>query len=54
MGSVRAIGVSNFNVEQLDELEKIASLPVSVVQNHFDLFNHDKAVRSWCKERGVR
>ena len=53
MGSAKAIGVSNFNANQIRELLAMATVPVSVVQNHFDLFNHDNEVRALCKEHGI-
>ncbi|KAM3576180.1 hypothetical protein VYU27_001888 [Nannochloropsis oceanica] len=50
---VRAIGVSNFNVSQLEALSATARVPVHVVQNHMDPLRQDREVRAWCKARGV-
>lgn len=52
-GQVKAIGVSNFNVEQLEALSSTAVVPIHVVQNHMDPFKQDREVRAWCQARGV-
>lgn len=54
-GLVRAIGVSNFDVRQLNELEAIAVVPIAVVQNELDPLHHraQEAVLDWCEKRGV-
>lgn len=53
LGHVAAIGVSNFNIEQLQELLLFATVPVSVVQNWMDPFHQDKDVRSFCKKNDI-
>ena len=53
MGKVRAIGVSNLNVRQLEALSARAKAPIHVVQNYMDPLRQDREVRVWCEDRGV-
>lgn len=53
MGKVRAIGVSNFSVRQLEALSAVAKVPVHVVQNYMDPLRQDREVRAWCDKHGV-
>mmetsp|Transcript_1888 Transcript_1888/g.5511 ORF Transcript_1888/g.5511 Transcript_1888/m.5511 type:complete len:403 (-) Transcript_1888:530-1738(-) len=48
-GRLRAIGVSNFNVGELEELQRMARVPPAVVQNHIDLFAQNRDVQWWCR-----
>jgi aryl-alcohol dehydrogenase-like predicted oxidoreductase len=52
-GLVRAIGVSNFSVEQLDEA--VAAGPVAALQNHYNLLEREAEadVLPRCAELGV-
>ena len=52
-GRVRAIGVSNFSVEQLDEA--VAAGPVAALQNHYNLLEREAEadVLPRCAELGV-
>lgn len=43
-GQVRAIGVSNFEPWELEELLSFATVPVSIVQNWMDPFRQDSHV----------
>lgn len=54
-GKVRAIGVSNFNVNHLDTLLGHAETrhPVMVIQNWMDPLTKDEAVRKWADEHGA-
>lgn len=53
-GMVQSIGVSNFNVHLLREIEeRVGVILPHVVQNWSDLSNMDSAVREWCQEREV-
>jgi diketogulonate reductase-like aldo/keto reductase len=52
-GAIRAIGVSNFDLEQLQELEGMANVKVAVVQNWMDPLHQDKGVREFCKMHGI-
>jgi diketogulonate reductase-like aldo/keto reductase len=51
--SVRAIGVSNFDVRDLETLLNKATVIPHVVQNYFDPLHQDKAVRVMCEEHGI-
>lgn len=42
-------GVSNFNVGELEELQRMARVPPAVVQNHIDLFAQNRDVQWWCR-----
>ena len=53
VGKVRSIGVSNFEVSDLQRLWEIAHHKPSVVQNLFDPFIQDLDVRLFCKEHGI-
>jgi len=52
-GKIRSIGVSNFEIEDLQTLQNIKKKEIAVVQNWFDPFYTDDHVRKWCKENGV-
>eukprot|EP01038_Epipyxis_sp_PR26KG_P012010 gene12010-16078_t len=52
-GTVLSIGVSNFNVMQLNELQSFASVLPHVVQNWAEIGNIDLEVRDWCELHGV-
>lgn len=46
------IGVSNFGVEQLEELLLLGP-PPSIVQNWMDPFHHDNSTRKFCSDHGI-
>jgi diketogulonate reductase-like aldo/keto reductase len=52
-GFVRTIGVSNFDLAELEELLRLATVPPAVVQNWFDPFHQDREVRHLCADHGV-
>ena len=52
-GKVHAIGVSNFDANQLRELLSITNHKVSVVQNWMDPFHQDVEVRQICKQNNI-
>lgn len=52
-GLVNSIGVSNFNVAQLDELAEFASVLPHIVQNFAEPGNLDLDVRDWCVRNQV-
>jgi len=59
-GRVQSIGVSNFNVEQLNELLSFAAVKPHIVQNYASLgadevegVTLDLEVRQWCDEHNV-
>ena len=53
-GKVRSIGVSNFeSVAELEEVMKLSSKNLSVVQNYMDPFSVPTEVLDFCKEFGI-
>ncbi|HVS85171.1 MAG TPA: aldo/keto reductase [Gaiellaceae bacterium] len=52
-GLARSIGVSNFSVEELDELLATASAPPVVDQVQFSAYEYRKALLEACAERGI-
>eukprot|EP01041_Mallomonas_annulata_P007771 gene7771-15902_t len=52
-GMIDAIGVSNFNEQQLQDLILIANKRVAVVQNWMDPFHQDVDVREFCKQHNI-
>ena len=52
-GLVRWIGVSNFDVAELQELLQFAVVRPEAVQNWFDPFNQDSEVRALCSSNGI-
>lgn len=52
-GRVRAIGVSNFLVRHLDELEAGATVLPQVNQIEVHPFHQQRETRAWCARRGV-
>ena len=57
-GALRLVGVSNFNVRQLEALQKRGAAAPQVVQNKFDPYHrghvtgHDD-VAGWCRRHGI-
>jgi diketogulonate reductase-like aldo/keto reductase len=53
-GKTRLLGVSNVNLAQLEELYAEASTKPAIVQNRcFASMGWDRAVRQFCRERGI-
>ena len=52
-GTIRSIGVSNFEVQDLERLLEISKIHPSVVQNSFDPFSQDRLTREFCKKRNI-
>jgi diketogulonate reductase-like aldo/keto reductase len=53
-GRCRAIGVSNHNVEDLEQLLEVALHPPLVNQVEFHPFLYQKALLSFCREKGIQ
>ena len=53
-GKIRSLGVSNFKLSDLRELQKLAEIPVSVVQNWFDPIHQDIRIRKFCSDANIR
>lgn len=51
--NIKAIGVSNFDVNLLKQLVSIANSKVSVIQNWMDPFHQDAAVRDYAAEHSI-
>uniref|UniRef100_A0A7S2SM38 NADP-dependent oxidoreductase domain-containing protein n=1 Tax=Mucochytrium quahogii TaxID=96639 RepID=A0A7S2SM38_9STRA len=52
-GIIKAIGVSNFEYDQMQELLEFANVKPHMVQNWMDPFNQDTDVRRLCDENDV-
>ncbi len=52
-GLVRAIGVSNYNVNQLETLTSAAGIPPSVNQVLFHPFSYKKKLLDYCKSKNI-
>ena len=52
-GLVRDVGVSNFSLEQLDQIEKATGVKAAVNQIKWSPLLHDRAVEDGHRERGV-
>lgn len=52
-GKLRAIGVSNFNVEQLQDVMQVASVPIAVNQIEYNVYSHDEEIISFCDKNDI-
>lgn len=52
-GQLRAIGVSNYNADQLQDILDSATVPVAVNQIEYNPFSHDENVISFCHQRNI-
>lgn len=52
--NIKAIGVSNFHVELLEELLDMSNSKVSVVQNWMDPYHQDADTRAFCLEHHIQ
>jgi diketogulonate reductase-like aldo/keto reductase len=52
-GYARSIGVSNFSVDDLEQVSAIASIPPVINQVQFSPFEYRKALLEDCKGRGI-
>ena len=50
---MRNIGVSNFDVAQLQQLSALSAAPLAAVQAHSDPFAQNRGVQAFCAQRGV-
>ncbi|XP_013407137.1 uncharacterized protein LOC106171369 isoform X2 [Lingula anatina] len=53
-GSIRSLGVSNFNILQMEELLTMTTVPVSALQARFDLMKRNTKLREFCNKNGIR
>lgn len=49
----RAIGVSNYSVENLEEMKSYANITPAVNQVEFHPFNYDAKLLNYCREEGI-
>lgn len=52
-GKLRAIGVSNFNVEQLQDVMQVASVPIAVNQIEYNIYSHNEEIITFCDKNGI-
>lgn len=55
-GLTRAIGVSNFSLEQLEEAIRLSTYPIVANQVHYNLLNHGPVtedMREFCRKHGI-
>jgi diketogulonate reductase-like aldo/keto reductase len=52
-GDIRTIGVSNFSIEQIEELISNSNTIPSVNQVHFSPFNYKSRLLQFCKSKGI-
>ncbi|HUO71740.1 MAG TPA: aldo/keto reductase [Solirubrobacteraceae bacterium] len=52
-GRARSIGVSNFSVQELDQVMRVASMAPVINQVQFSPLEYRRALRDACAERGV-
>jgi diketogulonate reductase-like aldo/keto reductase len=52
-GDIRTIGVSNFSIEQIEELIANSNTVPSVNQIHFSPFNYKSRLLQFCKSKGI-
>lgn len=52
-GKLRSIGVSNFNVKQLQNIMKMATIPIAVNQIEYNVFSHDEEIIEFCDANNI-
>eukprot|EP00933_Yihiella_yeosuensis_P006816 TRINITY_DN111623_c0_g1_i1.p1 TRINITY_DN111623_c0_g1~~TRINITY_DN111623_c0_g1_i1.p1 ORF type:complete len:340 (-),score=62.37 TRINITY_DN111623_c0_g1_i1:304-1323(-) len=52
-GRVRAIGVSDYEIEHLQQTLEIATLPISVNQVEWHPYKHDEKLKAFCSKHGI-
>ncbi len=52
-GKVRNVGVSNFNISQLEEAIEVHDVPINVNQVEFHPWYYRKELLDFCKENGI-
>ena len=51
---VRALGVSNFGLEELSELVELAHIRPAVVQANSDIFDANALIQAFCQLAGIK
>ncbi len=52
-GKLKAIGISNFNKEQIEELLDFAQIKPAVLQMELHPYNQEPEFKAWLKEQGI-
>ncbi len=52
-GKVRAIGISNFNVEQIEEIMSVCKVRPAVLQTELHPYNQEPKLKALLKENGI-
>ncbi len=52
-GKVRAIGISNFNVEQIEEIMSVCKVRPAVLQTELHPYNQERSLKAFLKENGI-
>ncbi|KAG8317959.1 hypothetical protein J6590_013094 [Homalodisca vitripennis] len=52
-GLTKAIGLSNFNVKQIERILKVARIPPANLQIELYLYNQGKAEQEFCRQKGI-
>jgi diketogulonate reductase-like aldo/keto reductase len=53
LGHTRSIGISNFNVAEVEEVLSVATIPPAVNQVQFSPFKYRRRLLETCRQRGV-
>merc|ERR1712196_646737 len=52
-GKLKAIGVSNFNVKQMQQVMDKATIPIAVNQIEYNVFSHDEDIIAFCDANNI-
>merc|ERR1712107_181980 len=52
-GKLKSIGVSNFNVKQLQKIMDKATIPIAVNQIEYNVFKHDEEIIAFCDANNI-
>jgi len=52
-GKLSSIGVSNFNVKQMQKVMNKATVPIAVNQIQYNVFSHDEEIIAFCDANGI-
>lgn len=52
-GKLKSIGVSNFNVKQLQKVMDKATIPIAVNQIEYNVFSHDEEIIKFCDANNI-
>jgi diketogulonate reductase-like aldo/keto reductase len=52
-GKLKSIGVSNFNVNQLQRIINVAAVPIAVNQIEYNVFHHNEEIIAFCDANNI-